>query len=154
MAVQRSRRTNPYPFTWEIPLALAVGTLFLLVMGLQVGRSVANLVAGNGWVFVDRSALFTSLPGILTGRAGAGLEGIAQPASSTMLWTCVVIVELATAIGCVMALVWGLRRWGPSRLHGVATRSEAETLLGRTRLRKHAKVIRPDLYGREKRAAR
>ena len=60
--MQRSRRTNPYPFTWEIPLALVVAVLFLVLMGVQIGRSAANLLAGNGWVFVDRAALFTSLP--------------------------------------------------------------------------------------------
>lgn len=150
---QRSRRTNPYPFTWEVPLALAVGVLFLLLIGVQAGRSVANLVAGNGWVFVDRPQLFTSLGGIFSGHSGSGLPAVAQPASSNLMWGCIAAVELTIVIGCVLVLKWGLDRWGPGRLHGMATRADAEALLGRTRLRKHAKVIRPDLYG-PKRSAR
>ncbi len=55
--MQRTRRTTPYPFTWEIPVGIVLGVLLALVLGLQAGRSLANLVAGNGWVFVDRMAL-------------------------------------------------------------------------------------------------
>lgn len=145
--MQRSRRSNPYPFTWEIPLAIVVATLFMLLMGVQAGRSVANLIAGNGWVFVDRASLFTSLPGVLAGHAEAGLTGVSRPAGAGLMWVCVGTVELGALIGCAVGLKKGLDRWGPGRLQGVATRAEAELLLGRTRLRKHAKVIRPDLYG-------
>jgi len=148
--MQRSRRTNPYPFTWEIPVFLFTAVLFLLLMGLQTGRSIANLIAGSGWVFVERPQLITSLGGVLTGEADAGLEGLISPATSSLLWTCIAVVELLVLIGCVVGLKWGLARWGPGRLHGMATRTEAETLLGQTRLRKHAKVIRPDLYGSPK----
>ncbi len=152
--MQRSRRTNPYPFTWEIPLVLVVVVLFLLLMGVQVGRSLANLVVGSGWVFIDRAQLLASLGGIFAGRADAGLSGLAQPASPGLLWACIGVVELLVLAGCAVALKWGLDRWGPGRLHGVATRAEAEALLGRTRLRKHAKVIRPDLYGPTKAGSR
>ena len=71
--MQQSRRTNPYPFTWEIPLTLAVTVLLLLVLGVQAGRAVANLAAGSGVSFPPRDALFTSVPGMLAGDAGAGL---------------------------------------------------------------------------------
>ena len=148
--MQRSRRTNPYPFTWEIPVFLLTAVAFLLLMGVQVGRSIANLIAGSGWVFVERPKLITSLGGVLTGQADAGIEGLTSPATSSLLWTCMAVVELLVLIGCVVGLKWGLARWGPGRLHGMATRTEAETLLGQTRLRKHAKVIRPDLYGSPK----
>ena len=83
--MQRSRRTNPYPFTWEIPLALVVAVLFLVLMGVQIGRSAANLLAGNGWVFVDRPALFTSPPGIVTGHADAGLGPLSRPPGPAVL---------------------------------------------------------------------
>ncbi len=148
--MQRSRRTNPYPFTWEIPVFLFTAVLFLVLMGVQAGRSIANLIAGSGWVFVERPKLITSLGGVLTGQADAGIEGLTSPATSSLLWTCVAVVELLVLIGCVVGLKWGLARWGPGRLHGMATRADAETLLGQTRLRKHAKVIRPDLYGSPK----
>ena len=48
--MQQSRRSNPYPFTWEIPLMLAVTVLLLLVLGVQAGRAGANLAAGCGCV--------------------------------------------------------------------------------------------------------
>lgn len=148
--MQRSRRTNPYPFTWEIPVFLFTAVLFLLLMGLQTGRSIANLIAGSGWVFVERPKLITSLGGVLAGHSDVGLSGLTSPATPGLLWTCIGVVELLVLIGCVVGLKWGLARWGPGRLHGMATRTEAETLLGQTRLRKHAKVIRPDLYGSPK----
>lgn len=144
--MQRSRRTNPYPFTWEVPLALGVAVLFLLLMGVQAGRSLANAVGGNGWVFVDRPLIFASLGGILTGHAGAGLTGIGRPAGTGLLWAAIGVVEAVVLVGCAVGLRAGLNRWGPTRLRGMATRAEAETLLGRTRLRRHATVIRPDLY--------
>jgi len=145
--MQRSRRTNPYPFTWEIPLALVVAVLFLLLLGVQLGRSAANLLAGNGWDFVDRAALFTSLPGIIRGHADAGLGPLSHHPGPSILWASIGTAEAIILVGCAAGLKWGLGRWGPGRLHGMATRAEAEALLGRTRLRKHAKVIRPDLYG-------
>lgn len=145
--MQRSRRTNPYPFTWEIPVFLFTAVAFLLLMGVQVGRSIANLIAGNGWVFVERPKLITSLSGVLSGHADADLPGLLSPAAPGLVWTCIGVVELLVMIGCAVGLKWGLNRWGPGRLHGMATPAEAEALLGRTRLRKHAKVIRPDLYG-------
>lgn len=147
---QRSRRTNPYPFTWEIPVFLFTAVAFLLLMGAQVGRSIANLIAGNGWVFVERPKLITSLGGVLTGHADAGLSGLISPAALGLVWTCIGVVELLVLIGCAVGLKWGLDRWGPGRLHGMAGQAEAEALLGRTRLRKHAKVIRPDLDGSPK----
>jgi len=148
--MQRSRRTNPYPLTWEIPVALTVAALLLLMLGVQAGRSVANLLAGNGWYFVDRAQLFSSLGGIFTGQADAGLVGIQHPAGRGLLWSCVGVHEFVVLVACVLSLKWGLDRWGPGRLHGMATGSEAEALLGISRLRKHAKVIRPDLYGTSK----
>jgi hypothetical protein len=39
-------------------------------------------------------------------------------------------------------------RWGPGRLRGMASRGEAERLLGVTRQRKVRSVVRPNLYGK------
>ena len=148
MAMQRSRRTNPYPFAWEIPLAIVVGILCLFVLGIQTGRSVANLAAGNGWVFVGSEALFTSLPGVLRGDATAGLSSLTSPATQAQLWTSIAIVQFLVLFACAALAVAVWRRWGPTRLHGMATTAEAEQLLGLARLRRHARVIRPDLHSR------
>lgn len=144
--MQRTRRTTPYPFTWEVPVGIVLAVLLALVLGLQAGRSLANLVAGNGWVFVDRMALFTTLGPLLSGQTGAGLA-VPRPASAGLFWTCVSLVELLVVALIGWVVKFGLDRWGPARMRGMATAAEAETLLGRTRLRRHAKVIRPDLYG-------
>ena len=156
--MQRNRRRNPYPQTWEIPLAVLVGYSLLLLVGVQFGRAVANVIAGNGWVLVERAEIVNSLPGVLAGRADAGLVGMGSPASSSLLWASVLFVEIlvfAVSAGCVR-FGWG--RWGPSRIQGTATRAEAEQLLGIVRLRRHAHLIRPDLYsdrrGRHGAAAR
>jgi len=137
----------PYPFTWEIPVGIVLGVLLALALGLQAGRSLANLVAGNGWVLVDRMALFTTLGPLLGGQAGVALPAVTHPASAGLYWTCVVLVELLVVVVIGWTVKFGLDRWGPARLRGMATAAEAEALLGRTRLRRHARVIRPDLYG-------
>lgn len=150
--MQRSRRSNPYPFTWEVPAASVVAVVLLLVLGLQAGRSVANLVAGNGWMFVDRAGLFGTLGVLLGGDAATGLPGVPQPADPGLLWTCVAVVEAVIVVAVASATKWGLDRWGPGRWHGMATSSDVEALLGRSRLRRHARVIRPDLYGTPRRS--
>jgi hypothetical protein len=152
--MQRSRRTTPYPFTWEIPVGTLLAVLLALILGVQAGRSLANLVADNGWVFVDRVALFTTLGPLLGGQADAGLPTVARPASVELLWTCIGLVELLVAVAIGWAVKFGLDHWGPARLRGMATAAEAEALLGRTRLRRHAKVIRPDLFGAPRGARR
>lgn len=145
--MQRSRRTNPYPYTWEIPVGALVAVLLTMVAAVQIGRSVANLASGNGWVFVDRAVLFTTVGPVLAGDAGAGLPTVPNPATAGALWTWVAV----SAVLVVVVLGWATKaamdRWGPSRLRGMATAAEAESMLGRSRLRRHAKVIRPDLYG-------
>ena len=147
--MQRARRTNPYPFTWEIPVAAVVATVLLLVLGIHAGRACANLVAGRGLTVPSLEMLVTSVPGVLGGDAGAGLTGTAAHlAGATAVRAWVVVVE-----GVVLTLtVWvakvGHGRWGPGRIQGMATRDEAERLLGRSRLRKVGAVVRPDLYGK------
>ena len=145
--MQRSRRRNPYPTTWEVPIAVAVGLSLALAVGVQVGRALANLITGNGWVFVDRASFVTTLPGVLAGSASAGLSELDAPASPRLLWLCIVLVEVGVLVASAVGLKVGLERWGPSWIRGTATREEADALLGTARLRRHAPLIRPDLYG-------
>jgi hypothetical protein len=165
MRMQRERRRDPYPWTWEIPLAIGIGVLLVIVAGIQLGRSLANLVAGAGWTWpaIDTAsatgpfpspvggAFWSSLPGVLAGHAGSGLSP-SPPASDLaarpMLWGCLLLTELLLLAGCGWVGAWGYQRWGPGRMKGMATAAEAETLLGITRLRKVATYVRPDLHGR------
>jgi len=147
--MQRARRYDPHPAPWEVPLAIVVGALLLMVVGIHVGRGVANLLSVGVWELPDRAVWFSSLPGLLGGDASAGLTATHLTATSpTMLWSCIAAVELAVLVLVVAGVTAGLRLWGPSKVQGVATRAEAERLLGRSRLRRNAAVVRPDLYGK------
>lgn len=104
-------------------MAVTLAALFVAVVAVQVGRSIANLVAGAGWTWPETSStstskafnsplsgsFWTSLPGVLAGDSGAGLalRGSAED-------------ELAGR-----ALTWGAS-WlpkQPSSWHWAASRS-------------------------------
>ena len=148
---QRSRRQDPYPWTWEMPLAVILAVLVLISFGVHLGRAVANVLAGSDWRFPSRGNLFSSLPAVLRGDAGAGLVDLHGPvASPSSLLMCVAATELILLAATVVLIKWGLDRWGPGRMKGVATPGEAEKLLGVTRLRRSRRIIRPDLYGKRR----
>ncbi len=143
--MQQSRRTTPYPSTWEIPLGAAMAIGLVLVLAAHAARTLANLLVGAGWDFTPQGELFTALPALLAGNARAGLA--AGPAASPgLLYACLVLVELIAVLIMGWAIVAGMRRWGPARVRGMATRAQAQTLLGVRRLRRIAPVVRPDQY--------
>jgi hypothetical protein len=151
---QQSRRHDPYPWTWEIPAGIALVILLVLVCGVHLGRGIANVLTGAGWAFPGRVDLFKSLPDVLRGDAGAGLDDLDgyMPSPAT-LWTWTVVTEVMLLAVCVFVLKMVLDRWGPGRMRGMASRGEAERLLGVTRLRKVRSVVRPDLYGKRRHLA-
>ncbi len=149
MVSQRERRTDPYPLTWEIPSAIFAGSLLALVLGVHLGRGVANLVAGADWVWPAPTRLFPSAVGVLQGDAAAGLNRVAPLAIPDALLVWVFAVELAVMAAYVVLIWLCLHRWGPNRTLGVASVDEARRLLGRQRLPAAGKVIRPDLYRRK-----
>jgi len=158
--MQRQRRRDPYPWTWEPPVLTTVAVLMTLIVGIQLSRALGNLLAGGGWTWPDThtsfgfssplaSSFWTSLPDVLAGHADAGLasptpDNVAGPA---LVWICLVVVEAALITVLAWAIVAVVKRWGPGRMRGMATTSEAESLLGVSRLRKVAHVVRPDIYG-------
>ena len=148
---QQSRRHDPYPWTWEIPLGIVLVILMVLVCGVHLGRGIANVWAGAGWAFPTRVELFRSLPAVLRGDAAAGLDGLNGSLSSpSAVWMWVVATEVMLLAVAVLLLKLVVDRWGPGRLRGMASRGEAERLLGVTRLRKVRAVVRPDLYGKNR----
>ena len=144
---QQARRRDPYPWTWELPLGVVVAVLLVAALAAHVGRAVANRIAGAGWAFPNRADLFTSLPALLAGDAAAGLPETTGPvATADALLAWVVVVQLLVLTAVLVALKVMFGRWGPGRMRGMASRHEAEQLLGRSRLRRNAPTIRPDLY--------
>jgi len=142
--MQHARRHNPYPLTWEVPLAVACTVVLGLVLGVHLGRGIANLTAGAGWLWPDSRWLFRSIPAVLAGDATAGIHTTTSAAPATLFaW----LAATETAVLAVLTVggVVVLRRWGPHRLKGMASCDEAEKLLGISRLRRVRHVIRPDL---------
>lgn len=164
--MQRERRRDPYPWTWEIPVVVALAGGLALITGLQLGRSLANLVAGAGWTWPNPvtatgagqftspigNAFWTSLPGVVTGDSGAGLTQQearnGRLAGPSLTWGCLAVTELALVLALGWLVIFILQRWGPGRMRGMATAAEAERILGVTRLRKAAGILRPDLHGK------
>jgi hypothetical protein len=152
---QRSRRQDPYPWTWEIPLGVILAVLVLSIFSMHLGRAVANVLAGCDWRFPSRVDLFSSLPAVLRGDAGAGLVDLhGTVASPSSLLVCIATTELILLAASVLLIKFGLDRWGPGRMRGVATSSEAERLLGVARLRRSRRIVRPDLYGKRRHGVR
>jgi hypothetical protein len=144
--LQADRRRNPYPYTWEIPIGILTGWFLLSGLGIHLGRALANWVAGAGWTWPAGRALYTSIPAILTGDPAAGLVLAGPPASPSSLQAWLIATQLVILAGYTTALVWAGRRWGPGRMKGMASPAEAEQVLGLTRLRRNAPLIRPDLH--------
>lgn len=147
MNLQRDRRHDPYPWTWEIPLAVTAAIALTVIFGIHVGRSAANLAAGGGLQFTPQREVFTSIGSIVGGNAAAGLPTPpVQIASGRDLAIWILLTEAAVLPIVVWGIVYVLGRWGPSRVLGMATPADAEDLLGLNRLRRNAAIIRPDLY--------
>ncbi len=145
--MQTSRRSTPYPWTWELPAAALTMVSVLLVLAVHAGRTLANGTSVGEWVFTPREELFTTLPDLLTGDARAGLPpGPAASPGALFVW--VALCESVTCALLLVCTVYLLRRWGPGRVRGMASRAEAEQLLGLRRLRVTAPLVRPDLYAR------
>jgi hypothetical protein len=143
---QVDRRRDPYPYTWEIPLGVLTTLLLLAGLGAHLGRAIANWTAGAGWTWPAGKALFASLPDLLAGDYSAGLTLAHPGAGPGAVYGWITAVEVLLLAGMTAATWWALRRWGPGRMKGMATAGEAEQVLGLTRLRVVAGIIRPDLH--------
>ena len=144
--MQQDRRTTPYPHTWEIPLTGAMVTGLVLVLAAHLARATANGLSGTGWALPAQAELFTSLPGLLGGDSRAGLTP-APAAPPALLYACLAVTEALAIALLVWAARLAWRAWRPGRVRGMATRSQSQALLGPSRLRRVAPVVRPDLYG-------
>ena len=144
--MQQDRRTTPYPRTWEIPLTGAMVTGLVLVLAAHLARSTANGLSGTGWALPPQAELFRSLPALLGGDSRAGLPP-GRAAAPVLLYTCLALTEILAIALLVWAARLAWRAWGPGRVRGMATRAQAQAVLGPSRLRRVAPVVRPDRYG-------
>lgn len=152
--MQQERVHDQYPWTWEIPAAVAGGVGLVVVLAWHLGRAIANLQAGAGWAWPAPNRLFTSIPGLLGGDAAVGVH-LGAPAASAValwLWMAVSTVVMLT-VGAAVA-VWAWRRWGTGGLRGMASVDEARSILGVARLARVRHVVRPDLYPARRRRNR
>lgn len=144
--MQRERVEDQYPWTWEVPLAVLCGLVVVVIAVCQLARSAANWFSGAGWLWPAPDRLVNSIPSLLAGDAAAGLSGVRHSASAEVLWGWLLVVGLLAVAGCAVAGVGAWRRWGPARMRGMATVTEAHQLLGVDRLWKVRHIVRPDLY--------
>lgn len=143
--MQRERAADQYPWTWEVPAVVICGIVVVAAVSCQLGRAIANWFAGGGWTWPSPALWFTTLPGLATGNAAAGIS-IARHATAVSLWvwmtvTCLLGLALSGAV-----TAWVQRRWGAGELRGVATVADARAVLGVDRLYRVRRIIRPDLY--------
>lgn len=136
---------DDHPWTWEPAAAFIAIITAVAILSIQLGRSIALLLTGAGWRWPDTSTLVTSTWPILTGNTLAGLHATndAPPSPQWVVWACAATLFTGT----ILIASVGIIRWlTTSRHKGMASTTEAQQLLGRSRLRAHRTIIRPDLY--------
>ena len=149
MTAPYKRRRDPTPMTqgWEITVVGIGLGLILVVLAALAGIGVAAALFGGGWVWPHGTDTIThTLGGFLSGHLGRGLppadaDRLSNPAAT---WLCVVVCELIVIVGGIAAGVAIAQRM---RNDGMATRRDAELVLGLGELRGARAIIRPDLYG-------
>lgn len=142
-------RVDVPPTTWEIPVVGAMTWLMAAALLLPAGRGAAAWAFGGAWVWPQGTqALLASIGGLATGHQTAGLDTAqsgAVPATS-LVYTAITLGELLLVAATVVAVRMWWTTVGPGSVRGMASRAEAEQVLGRGELRKARILLRPDLY--------
>jgi hypothetical protein len=146
---QQRRDPQPMAQGWELAVAAIGGVLLALGLAALLGLGTASALFGRGWVWPHGTTVIGQvLGGLLTGHPGRGLNPteshlIAGPAA---VYLCVALCELTVAAGAIVGgiVVARHRRPGDAR-RGMASRPEAEAVLGLSALRAARHIIRPDL---------
>lgn len=153
MTASQQRRRNPQPIGqgWETAVAILGSAILVLGLTALCGLGAASALFGRGWVWPSGTeAMGHVIGGLVTGRPGQGFgdRQAALVAGPVAVYLCVAVCELAAIAASITGavLVTRYRRPGDAR-GGMATRSEAEQVLGISRLRAARAIIRPDLHG-------
>jgi hypothetical protein len=153
MTAPYQRRRDPQPMGqgWEVAVAVIGGALLGFGLAALCGLGAASALFGRGWVWPHGTdTIGHVIGGLFSGHPGRGLDPrqAGLVAGPTAVYLCVAVCELAIIVASVIGgvLVARYRRPGDAR-GGMATRSEAEQVLGISKLRGARDIIRPDLYG-------
>lgn len=142
----------------EIAIVVLAVALFVLALAALVGVGAAAALFGSGWVWPHGTrAAAQELRGLMAGDpAAGGSPTLARriPGRATVI-ACVAVAELVAVVtmGAAGVLVARYRQPGDAR-GGMATRSQAGQVLGASRVRAAAAVIRPDLHARPRNVGR
>ena len=154
------QRRDPQPMgrSGEVALVALAGVVMLLGFAALAGLCATSALAGGGWVWPHGSdTIGAVLAGLLTGHPGQGLppELAARVPGPVAVYLGVALAELVMLLVATVGgvLFWRYHRPVDAR-RGMATRSEAAQVLGRSRLRAARAIIRPDLHSPSVRAAR
>lgn len=153
MSMERSRRdrfaTNTVPLTWEIPVAVILAGLFVVVITPLVVQGLVVRFAAGEFAWPTRH-LLDAYGGLIHGHFGAGLRrGLADelPANA-VLWLLTLLGEVLVLGAALVGGLWMRDLTDTNSHHGLATATQAAEALGLPRLGKSAALIRPDLYAR------
>lgn len=155
-APYQQRRRDPQPMGqgWEAPVAAIGGVLLGAVFAALAGLGVASALWGGGWIWPHGTdTIQHTLGGLLQGHPGRGLPATQERlvAGRGAVYGCVAVAELLLVALAITAgvLIARYRRPGDAR-GGMASRSEADQVLGRSQLRGAKAIIRPDLYSTQR----
>jgi len=135
--------------TWEIPAAAALTWLLAAALLLPAGRGAAAWAVGGEWAWPHGAdALIATIGGLATGHHTAGLDTMSASAvpSPAQVYVAITVAELLLIAATVVAARMWWTTIGPGSVRGMATRAEAEAVLGVGQLRKVRALLRPDLY--------
>ena len=146
------RRRDPQPMSqgWEAAVAAIAAAVLGLGLAALAGLGVAARLFGGGWVWPHGTdTIGHVLDGVLSGHPGRGLPSaeLRLVPGPGPVYGCIAVCELLLIAAAITAAVVFVRYHRPGDARsGMATRSEAATVLGVGRLRGAKKIIRPDLY--------
>ncbi len=143
-----AQHKDGFPWTWEPAAFTGILLLIIGILAVQIGRTTALLITGEGLWWPTSEHLVTSSWAILNGETTAGLP--AHVTASTSMWLVWSLAALAAAIMCG-GTCWGVWRLRGGAVKGMATTDQAHHLLGLQRLRLNRGIIRPDLYPKARR---
>jgi hypothetical protein len=147
------QRRDPQPISqgWEVPVAVIGGAALGVGLAALAGLGIASAVFGDGWVWPHgTTAIGHVLHGVLAGHPGRGLPAAqaGRVAGPAPVYACIAVCEAALIVTAVVAGVLLARYHRPGDARGgMASRSDAQHVLGVATLRGAKEIIRPDLYG-------